>query len=1382
MKMKKYVAITLAAIIGLVQTNILANNQKPLPPDGLYPMTIKSDEKTNDLGEKYIDPVVGLKFKKAIKNEMPSIVDIDDKEEADFYSIKITDTSGQTIPMNNIDKVEGKDTYTLDNINDLPYIKGERLKSGKLYRLEVVPGHWHYTPEGNKYCSPLEESVLNPYKIFITDFDTQIKETDEGLDIIWEYIPGATYEVKYTTDKIKPGQGFEDIINGITITEEEVETFIDPEDSIKYAKYTIEKPVPGTKYSIGVKVVDLDNDYLPEDFRIDFADVEKNDDVRIVQEIYSPWLKIRDVGRDKIELIWDIGPIGDSENIDEIMIYSRVEKGGKPIETKIGTIWGPHDPERFQCLRPDVSTEYQVRFKFMKGDPTETKWVEYIPNELRERPVRPIVPRPYSNTLGVEDGFTPKDYMVKNIGNISDYTEVQEKNTFHTVSKKPIEVQLVWDAPEEYRVKEEKQDTEEKGEEEKAEEKSRLYYDIWVAEDEDMLKDNGTSESTPVGPIVEDLNINKSDKAQLIYADDEETIIGLKTIFTKYTNLNSEQKDIVPNKTYYVKIMAKAKYGEEYEYSDPTIVTITIDKNGDIFAPPVIPKPPLHIIEEETTQTSITIAWLEKWMENNKENSLGENVQYEVKAVDYNDVMKRLKERNESYGESMTLEEFLAEEQGYGKDSWKEIVPVDNDKDNQKWKTHRVTEALSEEKGEGYHELEANNRYVIMLRAFRTLEDGTVLKQIFPSYVIGNTLPEPPPEADPTVPVLNPNGVTDESVSVWWKYNEDFDYEIVYSRSDDPEKAKVWKFPLSNIPGEEGYVSNGARAIVTITGLVPETSYNVWIRAKQKEGDKVSKWSNPVNQTTKSIEQPDPPRGLGPAAYESIVDLGLDFKPIGKDYITIEWLRDVEDIDKDEKSNKTYSYSLEFADNPEFLDSIKVLTGAKEEDSKPQEDDEEEEDKENDYKYEILDKTIVKFSGLEANRPYYVRVRTILTYEDPESDRKIIKESEFTAKVRILTKTSNDEYDGGENDNVVTYPDPIIDSYEDDIWTKEVVDTAKVITQIQESNQYFYTIEMKNYKNRYDAKVRSIVIPKNIIDTLDNKGMALQIVTNIGVYEVPGKALRYQGNSYGARDKVVFDITKLTPNDITLYDRKYPEMFVKGENFAVTIKGENKTSRIKKLDDRMKVKQSLELLGQYNFNNLNAYMYNPNVARWSKQAPVKETIEYTYLMYTTAETGSHLLYQTMQSEGNSSNSYIMNELKAKYNIKGLGDIYKSNDIVNANQYIKLMMGIAKKDPQITLSQVPSKELKTQAKTSGIYISYNTGAVTNEQAIAGVVRLYELNAGYKVKPSKMVIQGISGAYKESVGKAYALGLIDESFKGYKKITYNELCDLVAQVAE
>ncbi len=1358
MKIKKKISMVLATAICLVQTNVVANPQKPLPSDGIYPVIVShGQDTTSSNGD--IKPEVKFTFKEAMKNDLPLGSDSDDdSENAHGYYLRLINSSGKAIVSRNIDPKEFKDGTWSGDIQTLEFYEEDnrgttaKIENGQLYKIEVIPFHKHYRADGTWYYSPLDTLYSNPYKVFLTDFNTQIHQVagKQELEIRWEYIPGASYEVRYTTDKVDGNTDFEDIIKVEKINAKDVDTFIDPETKIKYARFIITKPTAGAEYSAAVKATGFNYEYLPEEFRGKLANIDRNNGFKVAKVLCRAWLEVRDIGRDKIELVWDIG---ENPTPTKITIYSSENEDFKSQET-IGTIYN-NNPGRFEYKKPNKGMYYRVEFEIPQKGTLHTNIAYYIPDELREKPVKPLVPRPYSKTFGIEDGFTAKDYLVKNIFGTTNNQILEEENTFHTVSKNPIRVQLVWDAPEVYR---------------NDDEEINLYYDVWVVKDKELL------ENEKLEPIVKDLYIDRNDNNQHIYADNGETIIGLKTVFDKYSDELGEEQLLTSNHTYYVKIMAKSQYGYEYEYSEPTVVAITVAKNGDIFAPPVIPKPPLKIRQEETTKTSITIEWLEKWLEDNNEITLGENIEYELKTVEYKDIIKQLDEENSAYGDNMTLEEFLTKAKYYGDEDWKTITPVDDNKDNLEYKTHKILQSLSQEKGPGYHDMEPNTRYVILLRAYRTLEDGTVLKQEFPSYVIGSTSPEDAPEPDPTVPNLNPNGTTDESVSVWWTYDEDFNYEIVYSRKDNPDEAKVWDFKISNVPGENTYVSNGSRAVVTITGLVPDTQYNVWIRAKQKIGDKVSKWSNPVTQKTKSIEDPDVPKGLGPAAYQTIVDLNLDFQPIGKDYITVEWLRDVEDLVDGEMGNKSYSYMLEFADNPEFLDSIEILSGDGEGSSSSED---------SEYGYEILDKTVVKFTGLESNRPYYVKVKTILTYKDPESDRVIIKESAFSARVRIITKTSDDEYDGGENDNIIIYPDAVVDKYEGDVWTKEVVDTATIISQIQRSDKYFFTVEMKNYKGIHDASVRSLVMPKNIIDTLDNKGMALQIVTNVAIYEIPGKALRYYGNGYDARDKVTFDITKMTNANTYMIARPYPEQLVQGENFEVKITGSNRSVQVKRFDEYMKIKQKLDLLGQYQFENLNTYMYSNDTGGWTKFTPQQVTNKDSYLVYTTPYAGMHMVYRTVSTTstlptGNS--TYIMNELKSKYSINGLGDVYGRSAYVGANQYIKLMMGIAQKSTQIDLTAAPTSDLKAKARTSGIYISYNTGLITAEQAISGVVKLYELSSGYRVKPSKVSIPGTSGTYQEAVSKAYALGLIENDFQPLRNVTYSQLCDWIIQVVQ
>ena len=109
------------------------------------------------------------------------------------------------------------------------------------------------------------------------------------------------------------------------------------------------------------------------------------------------------------------------------------------------------------------------------------------------------------------------------------------------------------------------------------------------------------------------------------------------------------------------------------------------------------------------------------------------------------------------------------------------------------------------------------------------------------------------------------------------------------------------------------------------------------------------------------------------------------------------------------------------------------------------------------------------------------------------------------------------------------------------------------------------------------------------------------------------------------------------------------------------------------------------------------------------------------------------------------------------------------------------MGIAQNKSSIDLTQKPSSETLNQAKSLGIYVSNNSGAITEEQAIAGIVKLYELKTGYRVKPSNASFSNVSSNYREAVRKAYALGLITD-INPQGKVTYAKLCDLIAQVIE
>ena len=307
--------------------------------------------------------------------------------------------------------------------------------------------------------------------------------------------------------------------------------------------------------------------------------------------------------------------------------------------------------------------------------------------------------------------------------------------------------------------------------------------------------------------------------------------------------------------------------------------------------------------------------------------------------------------------------------------------------------------------------------------------------------------------------------------------------------------------------------------------------------------------------------------------------------------------------------------------------------------------------------YNILAKNMVKMSELIANRPYYVRVKTVLTFKDEEANREIVKESAFTNWVRILkTKTSDDEYDGGDNESIIIYPEPIIQDYTNHIWTWEIVDSAKVISQIQKNKQYYYTITLENYKGKYDAEVRRIKMPKNVMDTLINQSMEIRIVTNIGTYEIPAKALAYYSKTHSASDTVQIDLTRAMNYRISNILRGYPEIFIKGEKLDLFIKGDKKTTPIKKLDGYMRVKLKLDATLEYKYKDYYTYTYNYDKATWTKEDYVVETLTDTYFAYKTSYTGLYAIYEKNIADTSSANTYTMSKLAMLHGINGLGTV------------------------------------------------------------------------------------------------------------------------------
>ena len=201
MKIKKRVAGLLATIMLVNTTSIFGNVQDRLPLDGIDPIIVKHIKNTST-GD--ILPSAQITFKQAT-NSQQSIRPQDDKAEAEFYDIILEDAFGNSIKTNRFQAVPGEKTYT-KNIEDIVTDVNE-FKNGTLYSVTVKPGHMHYDDEGNGTEAPIASTSVDPIKYFLTDFNTNMKEVNDEIQVSWEYVPGATYKLVYIDKDVSTKEG-----------------------------------------------------------------------------------------------------------------------------------------------------------------------------------------------------------------------------------------------------------------------------------------------------------------------------------------------------------------------------------------------------------------------------------------------------------------------------------------------------------------------------------------------------------------------------------------------------------------------------------------------------------------------------------------------------------------------------------------------------------------------------------------------------------------------------------------------------------------------------------------------------------------------------------------------------------------------------------------------------------------------------------------------------------------------------------------------------------------------------------------------------------------------------------------------------------------------
>lgn len=554
--------------------------------------------------------------------------------------------------------------------------------------------------------------------------------------------------------------------------------------------------------------------------------------------------------------------------------------------------------------KPVVETGYQLELTYKAVDNQSkpaispiSNYLVFSPTLVEVVPTKPVIPEFISeeileeltSTLSTEDvrDRLAEDYLVPGSTYLGNMDNLFEKNMTYHFDIEDAAINFAWSAFRRVDIDQTSPTYNEYITD------LATYYDIWMTNSYDSL-----SYATR---FLSDQRLSSSDESVLIKSEGG-TIVGFHMRLDGYYNAeNGEFETIVPNQIYYIKLVAKKKVGETEISSEPSVVTFYYTDSGATYVPPLITNPPLRVKEEDSTPTSLTLAWKENWYEvidptRDTDEPLGtwsnqvwvtstgtiSSIPIED-AEEFNvyqsvDEVNRLQTYIDTLGLGITLEyreinlgrdpfgvsniyyKFLKIPYIQVTEAIEELQLVDpdysfleyfdelvkNDKSGVEeldWQkiTAKINPDDIEEMIYAESGLLPNMSYLFVLYPYRVLNNDVELNAHYPTPMIVATEPEVTEiNPEPTVPSMYITDYTDRTVTLSWQYNTDFEYEIRYSTQDDSGSATPVNFALPENINDPDYPKDGEYYEIIISDLFPDTGYYFFIRAKQNANNTTS--------------------------------------------------------------------------------------------------------------------------------------------------------------------------------------------------------------------------------------------------------------------------------------------------------------------------------------------------------------------------------------------------------------------------------------------------------------------------------------------------------------------------------------------------------------
>ncbi|MDR2183486.1 MAG: hypothetical protein LBE55_04870 [Clostridiales bacterium] len=1297
-----------------------------------------------------------------------------------------------------VSTIENSPSFQYVN-NNLPSV--ERMRNGRIYGFRIDARHYHRFEAIPPLIGHTEFPISaqgSTEALFLTDLEVMARGEGNELTVEWSRPTLDGNVDPFTGYRIFFAPGGAAVTN-IFAQNSETVTIGDPRLTIDGDMYRFTFTtapgtlIPGAMFAVAVEpmignatrrtVPSLRDAFTPRgDLHYTMNEYRTNSAFIRPRFIYTP------VGLNLLQLSWDTP-----------MDAQRVELWMRPDNVDAAALLGSISGTATQVInywltqRPNIVTYFYLRI-YRDGIEVEELVLRYDPSITPFSPTRP-------NILHID--HEPKPAV------------------------QPITLNIMWEAF--HRVPYTDADRQDFDNMVGSGDAAR-YFDPYVQFEVFITDDLDTLSSLSVFGDQQVAILTPEQLGRFLHnCDDHDPIWAHEYEFELFWDSTAEElRPIEANKVYYVRINTRRTAISTWQTSWPAYGAHFVPGYVDV-RPLIVPAPPLRIHDEDLD--NITIAWEQTWLEVFDADEFVWHTRIAVRGgslVFGNDILATdtAIPPLHTFANAAALEDYLFNQHGGM------VVPVRTQRlaDYMGYEIHvrpfaAISEAMSpppedafdifvedlhntpgawtiidpeQEEGDNtmyytIENLEPNTTYAIFFRPFNPrLENTPERNAWWPTLLLGTTTAERD-EIDiiPTVPILTPDTAGD----VWLRFglrpytNPPLRYEFRISEFADFETA--WELePIR----EDMFARDGHQwRRFAATQLFPETTYYIWARAVGTAADgsyRYSLWSNPIAMQTTPIMIPDPPRGLGIASQHDVHIINLenetDLSPVEPNAMIITWLPHPGDtnmpIDMQDGAMGT-----------EILGSPNIL-----------------------HSY------LVRFPELAANRPYYVRARTIYSIHregisGPVTDIRFNYVVQMATNPQFADATTvfvlPDSYqiqhgvntrmamsawtqtfifhtarDDGEFDGDVVpelFPLPMHDfeiiytaatqtlsfrfrstGVDADGNQDNLVD-QRFISRLIQQRVFDYAIDMTHYNN-LPVRNRVVELPYSIITAFDERQISFSVTAGDTRYSLsPGFADTPQNIGFNVNSRLRLYINDIIEEDVpTLPDGQ--NYVVAPQNVAINVTTANNHAneriQLTTLGAPLNVAHSVNQAAMLDAN-IGSFAMTQDDVNWRRMPTTFNDVAGTLNFatnrpadFTAIAAGVPLQVGTVSPVVRDA-LYFVNSQMAFEDM----DWFAEDNPINAWQINRTISAIARNQDTVAINTDLTAAQMSSLSNSGMLVP-GAETVTREAAISSLVRLYEVRTRSRVV-GHPTLETSSFADMDTVTAARQQNMLKAEFLGF-----------------